>query len=218
MRAISSAGHPCMVDRVTPPAIRAGTSAEAASGKTAATRRAATRPMSARAFTLRSRKRCMFGWRTPCEVVADADVEQHAGKVTREVQVAVEGVDQHPGSKILVEGLVEGQLLRPLDVVALVLHVDARLCDARSGRGSGPSSARSRGPRTANAETMLAASCEWGPAATPIGVSRLRSRQRRVNGSVTAGGRRARSGCPGSNPGRSAHRRSRRRVVRWTGD
>ena len=41
----------------------------------------------------------------------------------------MQGVDQDPGPEVLVERLVDAQLLRPLDVVALVGDVDAGLVD-----------------------------------------------------------------------------------------
>ena len=47
----------------------------------------------------------------------------------------VEGVDQHPGAQVLIERLVDLQLLRPLDVVALVLAVDTRLVDVELVEG-----------------------------------------------------------------------------------
>ena len=65
----------------------------------------------------------------PLEVVADAHVEHDAGALAREAERAVEGVDEHPGAQVLVERLVDAQLLAPLDVVALVLDVDAGLVD-----------------------------------------------------------------------------------------
>ena len=65
----------------------------------------------------------------PLEVVADAHVEEHAGRLARPAEPPVEGMDQHPRTQVLVERLVDAQLLRPLDVVALVGDVDARLVD-----------------------------------------------------------------------------------------
>ena len=63
------------------------------------------------------------------EVVADAHVEDHAGALAVPAELVVQGVDQHPGPQVLVERLEDLQLLGPLDVVALVLDVDARLVD-----------------------------------------------------------------------------------------
>ena len=63
------------------------------------------------------------------EVVADARVEDHARAVALEAEAPVQRMDEHPGADVLVVGLLHPQLLRPLDVVALVLHVDAGLGD-----------------------------------------------------------------------------------------
>ncbi len=71
----------------------------------------------------------------PLEVVADAHVEHDAGALAGEAERAVEGVDEHPGAQVLVERLVDPQLLAPLDVVALVLDVDARLVDLQLVEG-----------------------------------------------------------------------------------
>ena len=65
----------------------------------------------------------------PLEVVADAHVEDHSRGITRESELLVECVDQHPRAQVFVERLVDLELLRPLDVVALVLEVDTRLVD-----------------------------------------------------------------------------------------
>ena len=65
----------------------------------------------------------------PLHVVAHAHVEQHARTLARKAQPAVERVHEDPGAQVLVERLVDLELLRPLDVVALVLHVDAGLVD-----------------------------------------------------------------------------------------
>ena len=42
-----------------------------------------------------------------------------------QAQQPVQDVDQHPGLDVLARRLLQLELLRPLDVVALVLHVDA---------------------------------------------------------------------------------------------
>ena len=67
------------------------------------------------------------GLQHPLEVVADAHVEDHPGRVPRPAEAPMEGMDQDPGPQVLVERLVDLELLRPLDVVALVGHVDAGL-------------------------------------------------------------------------------------------
>ena len=61
------------------------------------------------------------------EVIADRKVEDQAGILTRKSQSPVQGVDQDPRVEVLGERLLDPELLRPLDVVALVLHVDAGL-------------------------------------------------------------------------------------------
>ena len=71
----------------------------------------------------------------PLEVVADAHVEDHARPLAGEPERPVQGVDQDPGPQVLVERLVDLELLRPLDVVALVLHVDAGLVDVELVEG-----------------------------------------------------------------------------------
>ena len=58
------------------------------------------------------------------QVVADAHVEDRVRRA--EAEDARQDVDERPGHDVLVGRLVEGQFLRPLDVVALVGHVDAR--------------------------------------------------------------------------------------------
>ena len=63
------------------------------------------------------------------QVVADAHVEDHPRTRAGPAQLVVQGVDQDPGPEILVEGLVDLELLRPLDVVPLVGDVDAGLVD-----------------------------------------------------------------------------------------
>ncbi len=68
------------------------------------------------------------------QVVTDAEVEHDAG-AARKAQPVVEGVDQQPGPEVFVEGLVDLELLGPLDVVALVLHVDAGLGDLELVQG-----------------------------------------------------------------------------------
>ena len=69
------------------------------------------------------------------EVVADADVEDHAGGVAGEAELAVERVDEDPGAEVLVERLAHLQLLGPFAVVALVLQVDAGLGDVELVQG-----------------------------------------------------------------------------------
>ena len=117
----------------------------------------------------------------PLEVVADAHVEDHAGPLAGEAERAVEGVDQHPGPQVLVERLVDLELLRPLDVVALVRDVDAGLVDvelverldrleldqpgarrARRRRCSGPSgcAGRRRRPNGVSSSTPVLAAPE----------------------------------------------------------
>ena len=71
----------------------------------------------------------------PLQVVAHAHVEEHARALPREAQPPVERVDQDPGPQVLVERLVDLELLAPLDVVALVLHVDAGLVDLQLVEG-----------------------------------------------------------------------------------
>ena len=63
------------------------------------------------------------------EVVADAQVEDDAGRLAGKTKSAVQRVNQHPGARVLLERFVNFQFLGPLDVVALVLHVDAGLRD-----------------------------------------------------------------------------------------
>ena len=47
----------------------------------------------------------------------------------------MQGVDQHPGAQVLVEGFEDLELLRPLDVVSLVFQIDARLVDVELVEG-----------------------------------------------------------------------------------
>ena len=69
------------------------------------------------------------------QVVADRHVEDHAGTVPGEAELVVQGVDQHPGAQVLVERLIDLELLRPLDVVTLVLDIDAGLVDVELVQG-----------------------------------------------------------------------------------
>ncbi len=59
------------------------------------------------------------------EIVADAHVEHGGAVAGRERQHLLEDADQHRALDVLVERLLELELLRPLDVVADGLHVDA---------------------------------------------------------------------------------------------
>ena len=63
------------------------------------------------------------------EVVADTHVEDHSRGIAGESEPLVECVDQDPRTQVLVERLVDLELLRPLDVVPLVLEIDARFVD-----------------------------------------------------------------------------------------
>ncbi len=63
------------------------------------------------------------------EVVADAHVEDHAGSLAEPAELVMQGVNQHPGAQVLIERLEHLEFLGPLDVVALVLDVDARFTD-----------------------------------------------------------------------------------------
>ncbi len=69
------------------------------------------------------------GLTNPGEVIADRKVEDQAGILTRESQASVQGVYQDPGVEVFGEGLLDPELLRPLDIVTLVLHIDARFGD-----------------------------------------------------------------------------------------
>ena len=65
------------------------------------------------------------------QVVAHAHVEDHAGTLPGPAEPVVEGVDEDPGPEVLVERLVDLEFLRPLDVVPLVLDVDAGFVDVQ---------------------------------------------------------------------------------------
>ena len=65
----------------------------------------------------------------PGEVVAHAHVECDRRPLAGPAEAVVERVDQDPRPQVLVERLMDLELLRPLDVVALVLDVDAGLAD-----------------------------------------------------------------------------------------
>ncbi len=67
----------------------------------------------------------------PFEVVADAHVEDHPGSIARESKLVVQSVDEYPGPQVLIERFVYLEFLRPLDVVALVLNIYARLVDVQ---------------------------------------------------------------------------------------
>ena len=61
----------------------------------------------------------------PLQVVADAHVEDRAERRALPAQHPAEDVEDGPGDDVLVRRLLQLELLRPLDVVALVGHVDA---------------------------------------------------------------------------------------------
>ncbi len=63
------------------------------------------------------------------QVVADAHVEDRAERRILETERPAQHVDQRPGLDVLPRRLLQLELLGPLDVVALVRHVDARAGD-----------------------------------------------------------------------------------------
>ena len=69
------------------------------------------------------------------EVIAYAQVEHDVGRPARQAEFPVQRVNQHPGARVLLQRLVNLEFLRPLDVIAFVLHIDAGLRDVEFIQG-----------------------------------------------------------------------------------
>ncbi len=127
-----------------------------------------------------SRYHWTLGLSDALQVVADAHVEDHPRARAGPAQLVVQGVDQDPGPQILVEGLVDLELLRPLDVVPLVGDVDAGLVDVELVEGLDGLELDQPGTHQPGGDDVLG-HLGVGPAATPNGVSISTPYSRRRN-------------------------------------
>ena len=142
MAAISSGGQPWNVESVTESERRAshGTSAKRRR-EDGSSRRSAARSSSRIADASRtpSKNAAILRDRMPAQVVADGDVEDGVALRRGDAAELREDRDEEPRLRVLAEGVLDRELLRPLHVEADGPHVDARARNRRGGRSPGPS-------------------------------------------------------------------------------